>query len=228
MEALILAGGLGTRLRSAVPSLPKCMAPVNGKPFIDYIIEYFSSQNIQRYIFSVGYLHESVTTHINNTFPSIDAVFVIEDKPLGTGGAIHLAGREAREENVLILNGDTLFKVNVDGLYSLHEKKQAECTLALKPMNDFDRYGVVDLNDEKKVIQFNEKKKYKEGLINGGVYVLNLSSFLKNDWPEVFSFEKEYLEKSPKEKLLYGSVQDGYFIDIGIPEDYKKAQKELN
>jgi len=226
-EAIILAGGLGTRLRDTVPGLPKCMAPVNGKPFINYIIEYLCSQRIQRFIFSVGYLHEIISTHIQRTFPGLDCVFVIEEKSLGTGGAIHLSAQQIKGENVLILNGDTLFKVNVAKLYSLHEEKKAACTMALKPMKNFDRYGAVEINEQNKVLRFNEKKKYAEGLINGGVYILNLPAFLKKDWPEIFSFEKNYLENSPGKIDLYGVVQDDYFIDIGIPEDYQRAQEEL-
>ncbi len=226
-EAIILAGGLGTRLRNTVPGLPKCMAPVNGKPFINYIIEYLRSQNIQRFIFSVGFLHEMISNHIQNEFPELDSSFVIEDKSLGTGGAIHLSIKKAHAENVLILNGDTLFKVNVTALFSLHEEKNADCTIALKPMQNFERYGVVEIDEEKKVLRFNEKKKYTEGLINGGIYVLNVPSFLKQSWPETFSFEKDYLENAPEKKNLYGDVQDAYFIDIGIPEDYERAQEEL-
>lgn len=226
-EAIILAGGLGTRLRDAVPGLPKCMAPVNGKPFINYIIQYLQSQKIKRFIFSVGFLHEMISSHVENEFPGLDSTFVIEEKPLGTGGAIHLSAQETQTENVLILNGDTFFKVNVAALFSLHEEKNAACTIALKPMQNFERYGVVEINEEKKVLRFKEKKKYNEGLINGGIYVLNVFSFIKHSWPETFSFEKDYLENSPEKKKLYGDLQDAYFIDIGIPEDYERAQEEL-
>ncbi|MEO8116874.1 MAG: nucleotidyltransferase family protein [Bacteroidota bacterium] len=226
-EAIILAGGLGTRLRDVVPGLPKCMAPVNGKPFINYIIQYLRSQKIQRFIFSVGFLHEMISSHVQNEFPELDATFVIEENPLGTGGAIHLSAQKTKTENVLILNGDTLFKVNVAALFSLHEEKNAACTIALKPMQNFERYGVVEIDEEKKVLRFNEKKKYTEGLINGGIYFLNVPSFLEYSWPETFSFEKNYLENFPEKKNLYGDVQEGYFIDIGIPEDYERAQEEL-
>ena len=120
-----------------------------------------------------------------------------------------------------------MFKVNVAALFSLHEEKNAACTIALKPMQNFERYGVVEINEEKKVLRFKEKKKYNEGLINGGIYVLNKPSFLKHSWPETFSFEKDYLENSLEKKKLYGDLQDAYFIDIGIPEDYERAQEEL-
>ncbi len=117
-------------------------------------------------------------------------------------------------------------------LGKFHAEKKSACTLALKPMKDFDRYGVVELNEDSSVRSFKEKQFYQSGLINGGVYALNVASFLKEDLPEKFSFEKDYLEKNVNsfnqaQPKLYGSVQDEYFIDIGIPEDYERAQTEL-
>ncbi|MBS1731156.1 MAG: nucleotidyltransferase family protein [Bacteroidetes bacterium] len=226
-EAIILAGGLGTRLRDAVPGLPKCMAPVNGKPFIDYIVDYLRQQKIQRFIFSVGYMHETISTHIQHVFPYLDSTFIFEEKPLGTGGAVYLSANSVKDENVLVLNGDTLFKINLASLSKLHFEKNAHCTLALKPMVHFERYGVVEMDEEKRIVQFHEKRKYAEGLINGGVYCLNIPSFLQCSWTEKFSFEKDYLENPSAGKKLYGDIQDTYFIDIGIPEDYLRAQEEL-
>lgn len=226
-SAIILAGGLGTRLRSAVPDLPKCMAPVNGKPFIAYVINYLQTQGIERFIFSLGYRHEEITKFLTLHYPRLNAEIVIEEQPLGTGGAIKLSCSKTTNENVLVTNGDTLFKVDCNKLFSFHQLHKADCTLSLKPMNNFDRYGVVELNEDSSIKSFKEKQFYKQGLINGGLYALNVQSFLNEKLPEKFSFEKDYLEKLFKQRKMYGVVQDNYFIDIGIPEDFKKAQGEL-
>lgn len=226
-EAIILAGGLGTRLRSAVPDLPKCMAPVAGKPFLSYVIDYYKKQGIHRFVFSLGYMHEVILHFLEKKYEGLDYAFVIENEPLGTGGAIRFACTAAITEAPLILNGDTLFHIQLKAVSDFHFKSKAACTLSLKPMTDFDRYGVVELNPEGTIKDFKEKKFYKKGLINGGVYVLNRKSFTAMDWPERFSFEKDFLEKQYQSQTLFGIVQEGYFIDIGIPEDFTKAQTEL-
>ncbi|MBN8838563.1 MAG: nucleotidyltransferase family protein [Sphingobacteriia bacterium] len=226
-EAIILAGGLGTRLRSAVPDLPKCMAPVNGKPFIAYVIDYLRLQGIEKFILSLGYKSEAIISFINQEYSGLSIQYSIEEEPLGTGGAIAFAAKIAIEENILITNGDTIFKVDVLELSKQHLNTNAECTLSLKPMQQFDRYGVVELNAIQQVISFKEKKYYDEGLINGGLYALHLPQFFQKKFEEKFSFEKDYLEKYFSEQKMYGCIQNGYFIDIGIPEDYQKAQNEL-
>ena len=226
-EAIILAGGLGTRLRSAVPDLPKCMAPVNGKPFISYVINFLEGQGVSRFIFSLGYKHEEVIKFVRLHYPKLHAEFVVEETPLGTGGAIKLSCTKAQTENVLVTNGDTLFKVGCDQLLSMHVDKKADCTLALKPMNNFDRYGVVAIDENNSIQSFKEKQFYQSGLINGGLYALNVQSFLSEAPQQKFSFEKDYLEAFYTKRNMLGIVQDEYFIDIGIPEDFEKAQHEL-
>ncbi len=230
-QAIILAGGLGTRLRSVVSDVPKCMALVNGKPFLHYLIQLLEKKGIDEFIFSLGYLNELIERYLQENYPTLSYSVSLETEPLGTGGAIRLACTKMSEQNVLVCNGDTFYEIDVDVLDKFHIEKNAECTLCLKPMENFDRYGVVELNTDQSVKSFKEKDYYKKGLINGGVYVLNVSRFLKNELPEKFSFEKEYLEKnvhSDKSKSrLFGLIQDAYFIDIGIPEDYNKAQKDF-
>ncbi len=226
-EAIILAGGLGTRLRSVVADFPKCMAPVSGKPFLFFVIEHLKNQGVDKFIFSLGYKSEMIIAYIDDQYPTLNKQYSIEEEPLGTGGAIKLACSLVSEKNVLILNGDTLFKVNVNGLSAFHNTSGADCTLSLKPMHDFDRYGVVEMNNDQSISSFKEKKQYKNGLINGGVYALNITGFLQEELPQKFSFEKDYLEQYFNKRKMFGIVQDEYFIDIGIPEDYEKAQKEL-
>lgn len=223
--AIVLAGGLGTRLREAVPGIPKCMAPVAGRPFLFYVINYLRMQGIDEFIFSLGYKHEIIQSYLQEFFPTLRYQCTIEEEPLGTGGAIKLACEKANGKNVLIVNGDTLFRVSITGLVERHTRLAADCTLALKPMQDFDRYGVVETDVNGNLLNFREKTFYKEGNINGGVYLLNREQFLGKKWPNKFSFEKDYLEQQPGK--LAGILQDDYFIDIGIPADYERAQLEL-
>jgi D-glycero-alpha-D-manno-heptose 1-phosphate guanylyltransferase len=227
-EAIILAGGLGTRLRSEVPDLPKCMAPVGGRPFIGYITDYFRRAGIERFIFALGYKSAAFEEFFEREFPDGGYAVSLEDSPLGTGGAIRQACSLAREPAVLILNGDTFFRIDLSALSAFHTAHRAHCSLSLKPMLDFDRFGVVELDAEDRVRQFREKQAYRSGLINGGVYALNRESFLREELPPVFSFEKDYLEKMLGDRRFYGLVQDDYFIDIGIPEDYRRVQTAIN
>jgi len=226
-QAIILAGGLGTRLRSVVSDVPKCMAPVAGKPFLHYVIAHLQNNGIQSFIFSVGYKSESIINFIKNDYTGISYQFSVEEEPLGTGGAVKFSLEKTTERNILLCNGDTLFKANINELNNFHLLHNSDCTLCLKPMNNFDRYGVVELDNDDLIVSFKEKQFYKKGLINGGVYALNKESFLNKNLPENFSFEKDYLEKFVGEEKMFGLIQDAYFIDIGIPEDYKRAQEEL-
>jgi len=227
MEAIVLAGGLGTRLRSAVPDLPKCMAPVAGKPFLSFVIDSLRMQGVQRFVFSLGYKAEVIQQYLKDDYPSLDYACAIETTPLGTGGAIKYALEHCLAEDVIIANGDTLFEVRLDDMLHLHTLNQSVCTLALKPMQHFDRYGVVELDEHNRILSFKEKQYYEEGLINGGLYLLKKANFLEHDFPEVFSFEKDFLEKFTALSPFYGCIQDGYFIDIGIPQDFEKAQSDL-
>ncbi|MBK8142722.1 MAG: NTP transferase domain-containing protein [Chitinophagaceae bacterium] len=227
-EAIILAGGLGTRLRESVPDLPKCMAPVAGRPFLFHVINYLRSQGVEKFIFSLGYKHELIEDYLSTQFPTLSYQCVIEDEPLGTGGAILLACTKAAEKNIVVTNGDTLFKIDLHKATMFHNHNNAECTLLLKPMTRFDRYGVVELDEEQLVNSFKEKQFYESGNINGGVYLLNKDKFLDEEFPAKFSFEKHYLEKFYPVRRIYGLIQDAYFIDIGIPEDYNRAQSELS
>lgn len=230
-EALILAGGLGTRLRSVVADTPKCMAPVAGKPFLHYVISSLQQNGIENFIFSVGYMHEVIEAWLRNNYSTLNYIISLEEEPLGTGGAIKLACNKALEKNIIVANGDTLYKTDCNLLSQFHKEKNAACTLNLKPMVNFDRYGVVDLNEDHSIKSFKEKQWYQSGLINGGMYALNVDQFLKEALPQKFSFESDYLEKNifpaNQNPKLYGIIQDEYFIDIGIPEDYERAQEEL-
>lgn len=230
MEVIILAGGLGTRLRSEVKDVPKCMAPVAGRPFLWYLLTYLRRYPVTRVILSVGYLREVIKDWIyehGDEFPfAID--YAVEETPLGTGGGIRLALGQCREDNVIVLNGDTFFDVDLPRLVADHKLRPASISIALKPMRDFDRYGRV-LTDKAsgEIVRFCEKEPCAEGLINGGVYVISRSKLSMSHLPEKFSFEKDVLEPESAQGRVYGFVFDGYFIDIGIPEDYHKADREF-
>lgn len=227
MECIILAGGLGTRLQSVVQDVPKCMAPVNGKPFLHYLFDYAEQQGCSRVILSLGYKHEVVTEWLATQQRSFSIDYVIETEPLGTGGGIQLAMQKATEQHVAVLNGDTMFHVPLKVMMQFHLDKEAVTTVALKPMMNFDRYGVVNTDNDNRIVQFEEKEYRAEGLINGGIYIINKDSLASKNLPEKFSFEKDYFEAFVQEGDMYGYVSDGYFIDIGIPSDYERAQKDL-
>lgn len=226
-EAIVLAGGFGTRLRSAVPDLPKCLAPVGGRPFIAYVTDHFRKEGVERFIFALGYKSTLFDDFFRTEFPNGGYDVSLEPEPLGTGGAIRQACELVRGDTTLILNGDTFFRVGLTALSDFHEQHRADCSLCLKPMRDFDRFGVVELGEGDRVVRFREKQYYPSGLINGGVYALNKDTLLRSNWPKIFSFEKDFLETGT-ERRLFGLVQDDYFIDIGIPEDYRRVQQDLN
>jgi D-glycero-alpha-D-manno-heptose 1-phosphate guanylyltransferase len=227
MEAIILAGGLGTRLQGVIGNHPKCMAPVNGKPFLSYVLDYLDRQKCTRVILSLGYKYNVVIEWLEQQDLFFELDYVVENEPLGTGGGIQAAIEEADAENVAVVNGDTMFLVDLQAQLKFHTEKNAATTLALKKMHKFDRYGIVNTDKKGVITSFEEKQYREEGLINGGIYVINKEAFLAKKLPERFSFEKEYLEQFTKEKKFYGFESEGYFIDIGVPDDYNRAQEEL-
>lgn len=227
-EAIILAGGLGTRLRSVVNDVPKCMAPVNGIPFIHFITGYLKHEGIEHFIFSLGYKHEIIIEYLDATFPELDKTYSVETEPLGTGGAIRKACSQVRGNSVIILNGDTMFNINLNTLANTHEQKKAACTVALKEMKQFSRYGAVEKDDNERITAFKEKQYCEKGLINGGVYAVDKAQFIRKDLPLIFSFEKDYLEAFLTEDVIAGEVYDHYFIDIGVPEDYQKFKDDYH
>ena len=221
MEAIILAGGLGTRLSGVIGEIPKCLAPVDGKPFLQYQLEWLSCFDVSHVVLSVGYLREQVIGFVKSREWPFDVSFAVEKEPLGTGGGIRLALSKCRGKQVYVLNGDTFFNVDLEAL-----SFTAPVTLALKPMRDFDRYGAVNWDGDL-VNAFREKRHCDEGLINGGVYAIDRSQLDMSLFPKTFSFERDVLEPLANYGLVAGEKQDGYFIDIGIPEDYARAQREL-
>lgn len=230
MEAIILAGGLGTRLRSVIgEALPKCMAQVAGRPFLQYLFRYLEREGCTRIILSLGHGHAHILDWMERERPTRTEVsHVVEREPLGTGGGIRLAMEQAREDRVFVLNGDTAFKVRLADLESFAKSTGAETALALKPMHSFERYGTVEVDESTgRILRFAEKQPRTEGLINGGIYCIHRHQFLARTLPQKFSFEKDYLEAFVREGHFFGQPSDAYFIDIGIPEDFARAQSDF-
>jgi D-glycero-alpha-D-manno-heptose 1-phosphate guanylyltransferase len=225
-EAIILAGGLGTRLSGVIKDIPKPMAPIAGKPFLHYVFQYLSKFPIKKVILAVGYKYETIEAFFGTHYLGIEIEYTIENEPLGTGGAISNALKLATGNEIFLLNGDTFFDVDLEALYIHHQLSGSQLTLSLKPMQNFERYGTVELNGTC-ITAFNEKKIVVKGFINGGVYLLNQSFFNHSKFPAKFSFEKDFMEKSVQLFNMQAFICDGYFIDIGIPKDYEKAQQKL-
>jgi len=227
-DVIILAGGLGTRLRSVVSDVPKCMAPVGGRPFLAWTLQWMERFDVGRIVLSLGYKSEVVTEWIQNEYKGKTPVdWVIEDTPLGTGGGIKLAMSKVSPGHTVVLNGDTFYNVNLNEFHAFGEKSNVPLSVALKPMKNFDRYGSVTLSAQGHIISFNEKQYCKEGLINGGIYCIDSRSGLFDGTADRFSFEKEILEPMSQKGNIAGFVSDGSFIDIGIPQDYELAQTFL-
>ncbi|MBQ8702893.1 MAG: nucleotidyltransferase family protein [Bacteroidales bacterium] len=224
-EAIILAGGFGTRLRTVVSDVPKPMAPVAGRPFLSYLLDDLSRQGYRHVVLATGYLHEKVEACYGNEYGGMAVDYARELSPLGTGGAIVNGLQHCSEERITVLNGDTLFHVDHTPLL---QADHAGCRLALllRYVPDAGRYGAVETDGKGLVTAFREKDPTAgAGLINAGIYRMHRS--LLDNYPagQQFSFEKEVLQ--PLREPVHAYALDGYFIDIGVPDDYRRAQTEL-
>lgn len=226
IEAIVLAGGKGTRLGGISKDAPKPMLPVGGKPFVEYILAYLVEQNVGRVVLSVGHLADVVIRYFGNEFCGMVVDYAREDDVMGTGGAIRMSMDRITSQYAVVLNGDTIFKPDLSAMIGRHELMSACITMALRHEHERSRYGSVNLDGDK-VIGFAEKKSTEGGLMNAGLYVIN-RDFAINHMPmKEHSFEQEILPEAIEMKCLYGYVGEGYFIDIGIPDDYMRANREL-
>ena len=228
-EAIILAGGFGTRLQAVVSDVPKPMAPINNKPFLNYVFDYLKHYHIEHVVLSTGYLADKISDYYKNEYRGIKISYTKEETPLGTGGGIRLAMTKCYTSDVLVLNGDSFFDVNITEHFNNHISKQADCSLSLRKVDNAARYGTILLGIENAIETFKEKDNIEQaGLINGGVYILNRKLYLsKTNEAVPFSIEKDFYESRINELHIFGFEYDGYFIDIGIPEDYNKAQDDF-
>ena len=227
-EAIILAGGFGTRLQHIVNNVPKPMAPINEVPFLSFLFRKLIASNIEHVILSTGFLHEKIEDFYGNSFESLRISYSKEETPLWTGGAILLAMTKISTENVFVLNGDTMFDIDFKAFNNFHLSKQTDLSIALREVDDVSRYGSVVIDNQNKIINFTEKNEVTgKGLINGGIYAVNKNLFSKLNLDGKFSFEKEVMEAFYGKIDFYGLAFNSYFIDIGIPEDYNRAQLEF-
>lgn len=240
--AIILAGGFGTRLQTVVSDVPKPMAPVNGLPFLNYQLNYLKHYGIKNVIISVGYLAIKIKEYYKDSFNGMSIYYANELTPLGTGGGIRLALEKADSKQVIVLNGDSFFDVDLNEFYRNSYLHESDFSIAIRKVENAGRYGTIELgkyvlpggiteNLEKffKVAAFKEKSGNEgEGFINGGVYILNKKQFFKFTKPNhTFSIEKDFFETQCANQDIGAFISDGYFIDIGVPEDYLKAQHDF-
>ena len=225
LEAIVLAGGFGTRLQSVVSGLPKPMAPIGGRPFLEILLKGLSEKGFGRVILSLGFMADKIIGHFGSNFCGMELQYVVENEPLGTGGAIRLGMSEAKQDHIYIFNGDTYLDLEVDAVERQWQRFHYPIIVG-KEVDDATRYGCL-LSECGRVTGFSEKTASGSGLINAGCYVLGrneLNSFLINT---AFSLEMDYLSLAVKNTRFDLFITSGHFIDIGVPEDYSRAQSEL-
>jgi D-glycero-alpha-D-manno-heptose 1-phosphate guanylyltransferase len=224
MEAIVLAGGLGTRLRGVVDDVPKPMAPVHGRPFLGFVLDQLVDAGFETVILAVGYRHEAIRTYFGENYRGLALLYSVESEPLGTGGAMRLACVQATTCDVFVLNGDTYLELDFRAMQDAHARAKALLSLALCQVPDVARYGALEVS-EGIVRGFREKGRSGPGWINGGIYVLG--SELRDRFPShgAFSFEQEVLAPQVESIRPLAFATSGLFIDIGIPEDYARVQE---
>jgi NDP-sugar pyrophosphorylase family protein len=223
MEAIILAGGFGTRLREVVADVPKPMAPVGGRPFLAFVLDRLIDAGFTAIVLAVGYRHEALRGVFGTKYRGRSLTYSIEPEPLGTGGAIRLAWDAIGAREVFVLNGDTFLDVDYRAMASAHAAAAALITLAICQVPDAGRYGALDLAGDR-VRGFSEKARSGPGWINGGTYLLGHD--LRARFPQRASFSLEHDLFAPEvasiQPLAFRTA--GLFIDIGLPADYARAQ----
>lgn len=225
MQALILAGGLGTRLQNVVKDRPKSMALVNGKPFLEYQIEFLKKNGINDIILSTGYMSEVIENY-DFDLHGISIKHSKEKESLGTGGAIKNA-RNLLDQRFFVLNGDTMFLIDLKSLIHFHDENYADCTLAITNLKEKSRFGNVIIDNRSRINEFKEKENTKSNFISAGTYIFEKKIFEWDSLPDKFSLEKDLLPNLVRTKKVYGFSSNSYFIDIGTAEDYKKFRDDI-
>ncbi len=225
MEAVVLAGGFGTRLRTVVPDVPKPMAPVAGKPFLEILLRGLSRQGVSRVILSLGHKAEMITGHFGAQFAGIELIYSVEAEPLGTGGAVRKALTFCQGDHALVMNGDTYLDIEIAALESAWQRMHQPLMVA-QEAQDASRYGRLELEDGR-VMRFGEKAASEPGLINVGCYLFPKQ--ILDDFPmgQPFSLETDFLSHAVSLMPFGAFITRGRFIDIGVPKDYIRAQKVL-
>lgn len=223
MDVVILAGGFGSRLRGVINDIPKPMAPVNKRPFLEIVMERMVSGGASRFILSTGFRHDCIMEHFGNSWLDKPVIYSHETSPLGTGGAIAKACKLSNESLLAIANGDTFLDVDISAMMTWHKENYADVTIAVKELKNEERYGLVEMDTDWRIRRFKEKYPFSCGWINAGVYILSQNLFNDQSFPKHFSFEEQILSGEVTRLKLFGFPCHGKFIDIGVPEDYRKA-----
>lgn len=227
--AIILAGGMGTRLRSAVPDLPKPMAPIDGRPFIEHQMDYWIGQGVDRFVLSVGYKKEVIMDHFGTNYRSTPLTYAIEEEPLGTGGGLLLAA-QGLSEPFLVLNGDTFFEVDLAKLLKFHSGHSSDWTFSLFRTREVGRYMGIEVKSDGEIGSLTSGTGEQSRLVNGGVYLVNPSVLGNKAFVpgSKLSLEDDLLPAMVVQGYkLFGLEFPGAFIDIGIPQDYFRAAEVL-
>ena len=224
-EAIILAGGLGTRLRSEVPNVPKPMAPIRDRPLLEYLLDYWIKCGVESFILSVGYMSEKIKLHFGNNYKGAKISYSYESEPLGTGGGLLLALQKTKEQNVLVLNGDTLFKVPLIDFLKFHKKQNSIMSISLFQFREKERFGAIRLDQNNYVTSMNPKSSDLSGDANGGVYLIRVKSFIdifKNIINKKISLEEDLIKTLVDSNYdISGKLYKKTFIDIGTPKDFR-------
>ena len=226
MEVIILAGGFGTRLQSKVRDIPKPMAPINNRPFSDYVLDYLTTNKVKQVILSVYYKYELIKNYYGSNYNGMNISYSIDSEELGTGGAIKAAVQKSKNDHIFIINGDTYFNINLAHLINNHVNNNNDITLSLKSMTNFERYGFVETDSSGQVYSLKEKKYRNYGKVDGGIYLINRSIFNSYENKKKFSFN-DFIMNNLNNLKVGSLLFDELFIDIGIPEDYKRSHKLL-
>ncbi len=227
IDVIILAGGLGTRLKSIVPDLPKALSPINGRPFLDYILDFLEeSDSVNNVILAVGYMADQIIEKYTNRHEyNFEILFSREETVLGTGGAIKRALQYSTTDSIMVLNGDSYVDVRVNDVIAFHREKNSSMTIIVKKIRNPGRYGLIKFDDNHRITSFNEKRtSTTEGYVNTGIYLFKREIFNNIEENRTISLEKELIPFFINSNI-YGFVTHGKFIDIGIPETYQIADK---
>jgi len=226
MKAVVLCGGLGTRLGALTRHMPKPLIDVAGRPFLAHVLDKLCIPQIDGFVLATGFHAKKVSDAINTTWQGRAVRYSEERQPLGTGGAVRLAMENFNLDHALVVNGDTLFDCDLRSMVDGFEDSPWATRMALRHVNDCARYGQVKVAEDTRVISFGEKGNANDGLINAGIYV-QCRAPLVSFGTAPFSFETDYLAKLDPVWPIQGLVKDGYFIDMGIPEDLARARQDL-
>lgn len=224
---VILAGGLGTRLRSVVKELPKPLAPVAGKPFLWWLLRSLELQGATDVYLSTGYKADLISNNFGDSFGRLRLTYVTEEEPLGTGGAVMRAAAHIDAPEFFVLNGDTLAVVDLALLERHADEKPMDVIMSVVRVPDATRYGTISFEDDGRVTEFKSKGAPGPGYISAGVYLLNKNALINAGLPEKFSIEQDFFERKIADLKIMAINCVQNFIDIGVPSDYELAQEVI-